>query len=56
MGWACSMYDEDHKSIHYLFGKPEGNRSAGSPKRRSEDDIKMHIKETIDDVNGIYLI
>jgi hypothetical protein len=26
-------------------GKPEGNRSFGRPKRRWEDNIKMHLRE-----------
>jgi hypothetical protein len=28
-----------------LVGKPEGNRTLGSPRRRWQDGIKMHIQE-----------
>jgi len=29
-----------------ITGKPEGKGPPGRPKRRSEDNIKMHLRET----------
>jgi hypothetical protein len=35
-----------------LVGKPEGKRLLGRPRRRWEDNIKLHIRETgIDGAN-----
>jgi hypothetical protein len=28
-----------------LVGKPEGRRLLGTPRRRSEDNIRMHVRE-----------
>jgi hypothetical protein len=40
-----------------LFGRPEGKRPLGRPRRRWEDNIKMDLKETgIDMANWIRLI
>jgi hypothetical protein len=30
-----------------LLGKPEGNRPLGRPRRRWEDNIKVHLQEVI---------
>jgi hypothetical protein len=39
-----------------LVGKPEGKRPLGRPRRRWEDNIKMHLREiVIDGANWIRL-
>ena len=45
MGGACSAYGERRAVYSALVGKPEGNRPLGRPRRRWEDNIKMHIQE-----------
>jgi hypothetical protein len=32
-------------NVEVLVGKPEGTRSLGKPRRRSEDNIKMDVTE-----------
>jgi hypothetical protein len=40
-----------------LFGRPEGQRPLGRPRRRWEDTIKLHLREIgIDGVNWIWLV
>jgi hypothetical protein len=42
--------------IEYWWGKPEGKRPLGRPRRRWVDNIKMHLKEIgWDGVNSIDL-
>ena len=45
MGVACSAYGGEERCIRVLVGKPEGKRSLGRPRRRWEDNIKMHLQE-----------
>ena len=45
MGGACSAYGEKRGIDRVLVGKPEGKIPLGRPRRRSEDDIKMDLKE-----------
>jgi hypothetical protein len=37
---------EERKVYKVLVGKPEGKRPLGGPRRRWEDGIRMHLKET----------
>jgi hypothetical protein len=49
MGEGRSVY-------RVLIGTPKGKRPLGRPRRRWEDNIKMHLTETgIDGVNWIWL-
>jgi hypothetical protein len=38
--------EEGNSLFKILTGKPTGNRPLGRPRRRWEDNIRMHIKET----------
>ena len=42
IGGACDAYGEGRR---VLAGKPEGRRPLGRPRRRWEDNIKMHLQE-----------
>jgi hypothetical protein len=37
---------EERKLYRVLMGKPEGKRPLGRPRRRWEDGIRMHLRET----------
>jgi hypothetical protein len=37
--------EEERKVYKVLVGKPEGKRPLGRPRRRWEDEIRMHITE-----------
>ena len=45
MDEACSPYGERRGAYRVLMGKPEGRRLLGRPRRRWEDNIKMHLQE-----------
>jgi hypothetical protein len=48
MGGACSTYGgggEGRDAYRILVGRPEGRRPLGRPRRRWEDNIKMHLQE-----------
>jgi hypothetical protein len=45
MGGVCSTNGDNRNAYRILVGKPEGNRSLGSPIRRWEDNIRMDLKE-----------
>jgi len=47
MGWAghVACMGERRGVYRVLVGKPEGTRTFGRPKRRSEDNIKMDAQE-----------
>jgi hypothetical protein len=47
MRWAghVARVGEIRKCIQYLFGKPEGKRPLGRPRRRWEDNIRMDLRE-----------
>ena len=44
MGRACSQ-NEGRSAFKILTGKPTGNRPLGKPRRRREDNIRMHLEE-----------
>ena len=37
--------EEDRRAFKILTGKPTGKRPLGRPRRRWEDNIRMHVKE-----------
>jgi hypothetical protein len=41
----CSSDGEGRGVYRFLVGKPEGKRTLGRPRCRSEDNIKMDLKE-----------
>jgi hypothetical protein len=43
-GGAYSTHERDEKCV-ILIGKPEWKRSLGRPSRRSEDNIKIDLRE-----------
>jgi hypothetical protein len=46
MGGACSTYGREGRGVHrVLMGRPEGKRPLGRPRRKWEDNIKMHLQE-----------
>jgi hypothetical protein len=45
MGGACSTHGEKRNEYEILVGEPEGKRAVGRPRRRWEDNIKMHLRE-----------
>jgi hypothetical protein len=45
MGGACSAYGRGEAYIGFLWGKPEGKRPIGRPRRRWENNIKMDLQE-----------
>jgi hypothetical protein len=58
MNWAghVARTGEGRGVYRVLFGRPEGKRPLGGPKRRWEDNIKMDLRETgIDEANWIRL-
>jgi hypothetical protein len=44
MGGSCSTYG-GKRNVYRLFGKPEGKRPLGRPRRRWVDDIRMDLGE-----------
>ena len=50
------MYGEERGLYRVLVGKPEGERPLGRPRRRWEDNIKMHLQEVgCGGIDWIYL-
>ena len=47
MGWAghVARTGERRGTYRVLVGKPEGKKPLGRPRRRWEDNIKMHLQE-----------
>ena len=45
IGDVCSTYGSDERCIQGFVGKTEGKRPTGRPRRRWEDNIKMHLQE-----------
>jgi hypothetical protein len=45
MGGACSSDGEGRGVYRVLVGKAEGKRPMGRPRRRWEDNIKVHLQE-----------
>jgi hypothetical protein len=45
MGGARIAVGEERVVYRVLVGKPEGKRPLGRPRRRSEDNIRMHVQE-----------
>jgi len=44
------------RGVHrVLVGKPEGEKSLGRPRRRWEDNIKMHLREVGVETGWIWL-
>jgi hypothetical protein len=44
VGGACIAHERDDNCVQNLVGKPEGKRTLGRPKHRSEDTIKVDLK------------
>jgi hypothetical protein len=44
-GWACSTYTARRGAPRVLVGKPVEKKPLGRPRRRWEDNIKMHLQE-----------
>jgi hypothetical protein len=45
MGRACSTHGKKRNAHRILMGKPEGKRPLGRTRCRSEDNIKMDLRE-----------
>jgi hypothetical protein len=45
MGGACGAHGGGEGCIHIFFGRPEGGRPLGRPRRRWEDNIEMNLME-----------
>jgi hypothetical protein len=41
---ACDTHGIDKYSYKSIYGKPEGKRPIGRPRRRWKDNIKMYLK------------
>ena len=45
-GGTCSTYGGEERCVYrVLFGKPEGKKRLGRPRRRWEDNIKIYLQE-----------
>jgi hypothetical protein len=44
VGGACGAHGGG-EGVHTTFGRPEGRRPLGRPRRRWEDSIKMNLRE-----------
>ena len=42
--WACSAYWGEERRIQDFVGESEGKKPHGRPRRRWEDNIKMHLQ------------
>ena len=47
MGGACSAHGGKRGVYRVLVGKPEGKRQLGRPRRRWENNTKMHFQEVV---------
>jgi hypothetical protein len=45
IGGACGMNGSEEKYIQNLNTELEGRRMLGKPKRKQDNNIKMHLKE-----------
>ena len=45
VGGACGAHGGGERCTQVLVRKPEGKRPLGRPRRRWEDNIKMHLQE-----------
>jgi hypothetical protein len=45
MGWVCITHDEKRNAYRIFVGKPEGKRSLERHRCRSENNIKMDLRE-----------
>jgi hypothetical protein len=45
MGGACGAYWGGRGVHRVLMGKPEGKSTMGRPRRRLEDNFKIHLQE-----------
>jgi hypothetical protein len=45
MGRACCTNAERRNACRVLVGEPEGKLALGRPRRRWENNIKMHLRE-----------
>jgi hypothetical protein len=56
MGGACGAHGGVRGAYNTLVGRPEGRRPLGRPRRRSEDNIEMDLREAgFGDVDWIHL-
>jgi hypothetical protein len=56
VGWTCATHGEGRGVYRVLFGRPEGKRPLGRPRRRWVDNIEMDLREIgIDGANWIQL-
>jgi hypothetical protein len=47
LGGASSEHGKDEKSFPHLVGQPEGKRPIARPRRRWEDNIKIHLGKIV---------
>jgi hypothetical protein len=45
LGRACSTNGEKRNANRILTGRPEGDRSLGTPRHRWKDNIKIYLRE-----------
>jgi hypothetical protein len=45
IGGVCSTHGTYENCILTLVGKPEGKKPLGRPRRRREDNIRLHVTE-----------
>jgi hypothetical protein len=43
MGGACNTHGDKRNVYRNSVGRPEGKEPLGRPRRRLEDDIKIHV-------------
>jgi hypothetical protein len=56
VGGTCGTHGEGIGIHTVLVGKPEGKRPLGRPRRRWEDNIKLHLREIrLEEANWIPL-
>jgi hypothetical protein len=56
LGKTCGTHRGAERCLQVLVGRPEGKRPLGRPRRRSENNINMDLRETgIDGTNWIQL-
>jgi hypothetical protein len=56
MGGACSTQGDIRNAYEVLFGRPEGKRPVGRPRRCWEENTEMDLKEIgCEGVNSVYL-
>jgi len=57
VGGTCGTHGGGRGVYRVLFGKPEGKRPLGRPKRRWNDNIKLDLREmSINGTNWIQLV